>query len=183
MFAYVGRNQNLKDLKDQWHEPGSLPVVYLVIQVGNWGTGNDDVGLIQSNKATKQLTRTDLKDLKDLKDRSAKKQVPVLPRSSVGPTGGLDVIRKEAWSFYRTISDVRLCWELEESKGPKGNLRLMSKSGRNRNPQLAEGVTFHRTKDLCRIGLASWLKRILNSLFTCQERNLKRSYGYQASAT
>ena len=31
-----------------------------------------------------------------------------------------DVIRKEAWSFYRTSSGVRLCWELEEPKGPKG---------------------------------------------------------------
>ena len=30
------------------------------------------------------------------------------------------MIRKEAWSFYRTISGVRLCWELEEPKGPKG---------------------------------------------------------------
>jgi len=29
------------------------------------------------------------------------------------------VIRKEAWPFYRTISGVRLCWELEEPKGPK----------------------------------------------------------------
>ena len=27
---------------------------------------------------------------------------------------------KEAWSFYRTISGVRLCWELEEPQGPKG---------------------------------------------------------------
>ena len=35
--------------------------------------------------------------------------------------GGPDVIRKEAWSLYRTISGVRLCWELEESKGPKGS--------------------------------------------------------------
>ena len=34
--------------------------------------------------------------------------------------GGLDVIRKEAWPFYRTISGVRLCWELEEPKGPEG---------------------------------------------------------------
>ena len=34
-------------------------------------------------------------------------------------TGGPDVIRKEAWSFYRTISGVRLCWELEEPQGPK----------------------------------------------------------------
>ena len=32
----------------------------------------------------------------------------------------LDVIRKEALSFYRTISGVRLCWKLEEPKGPKG---------------------------------------------------------------
>ena len=30
------------------------------------------------------------------------------------------VIRQEAWPFYRTISGVRLCWELEEPKGPKG---------------------------------------------------------------
>ena len=34
--------------------------------------------------------------------------------------GGLDVIRKEAWPFYRTISGVRLCWELEKPKGPNG---------------------------------------------------------------
>jgi len=34
---------------------------------------------------------------------------------------GLDVIRKEAWPFYRTISGVRLYWELEEPKGPKGS--------------------------------------------------------------
>ena len=33
---------------------------------------------------------------------------------------GPDVIRKEAWWFYRTISGVRLCWELEEPKGPRG---------------------------------------------------------------
>ena len=32
-----------------------------------------------------------------------------------------DVIRKEAWPFYRTSSGVRLCWELEEPKGPKGS--------------------------------------------------------------
>ena len=38
-------------------------------------------------------------------------------------TGGLHVIRKEAWSFYRTISGVRLCWELEEPEGPKGRSR------------------------------------------------------------
>ena len=36
-----------------------------------------------------------------------------------GPEGP-GVIRKEAWPFYRTISGVRLCWELKEPKGPKG---------------------------------------------------------------
>ena len=41
-------------------------------------------------------------------------------------TGGLDVIRKETWPFYRTSSGVRLCWELEQPKGPKG----LSKKGR-----------------------------------------------------
>ena len=34
--------------------------------------------------------------------------------------GKLDVIQKGAWPFYRTISGVRLYWELEEPKGPKG---------------------------------------------------------------
>ena len=44
-------------------------------------------------------------------------ELPVLPAWC---TGGLHVIRKEAWPFYRTSSGVRLCWELEEPKGPKG---------------------------------------------------------------
>jgi len=35
-----------------------------------------------------------------------------------------DVIRKKAWPFYRTISGVRLCWELEEPKGSQGPKRL-----------------------------------------------------------
>ena len=34
--------------------------------------------------------------------------------------GLTDVIRKEAWSFHRTISGVRLCWVLEESEGLEG---------------------------------------------------------------
>ena len=38
----------------------------------------------------------------------------------VGLPGVPDVIRKEACPFYRTSSGVRLCWELEEPKGPKG---------------------------------------------------------------
>ena len=39
---------------------------------------------------------------------------------------------KEAWSFYRTISVVRQCWELEEPEGPKGRV-LSGSSGRNYN--------------------------------------------------
>ena len=48
-----------------------------------------------------------------------------------------DVIRKEAWPFYRTISGVRLCWELEEPKGPKGDRTL----SRGRTPPPAQRVT------------------------------------------
>ena len=36
--------------------PSNLPVVYLVTQVGNWGTGSDDVGLIRT-KAPKMFSR------------------------------------------------------------------------------------------------------------------------------
>ena len=32
--------------------PGNLPVAYLVTQVGNWGSGSDDVGLMNSTKAS-----------------------------------------------------------------------------------------------------------------------------------
>ena len=39
-----------------------------------------------------------------------------------GVAGWPDVIRKKAWPFCRTISGVRLCWELEEPKGPKGRV-------------------------------------------------------------
>jgi len=46
---------------------------------------------------------------------SYERGIPVKPRCDTTPAGG-----KQAWSFYRTISGVRLCWELEEHKGPKG---------------------------------------------------------------
>ena len=45
----------------------------------------------------------------------------------------LDVIRKEAWPFYRTSSGVRLCWELENPKGPKG---ASSSSARASDPPI-----------------------------------------------
>ena len=35
--------------------------------------------------------------------------------------GSLNVIRKEAWLFYRKSSGVRLWWVLEEPRGPKGH--------------------------------------------------------------
>ena len=45
-------------------------------------------------------------------------------RRSSAP-GSLNVTRKEAWLFCRTSFGVRLCWELEEPKGPKpkGSIR------------------------------------------------------------
>ena len=53
---------------------------------------------------------------------NARSRIPLsrLPRYSV--QGGPGVIRKEAWSFYRSNSGVRLCLELEEPKGPKGGM-------------------------------------------------------------
>ena len=40
------------------------------------------------------------------------------------------MIRKEAWSFYRTISGVPLCWELEELKDLKDLKDLRDRSFR-----------------------------------------------------
>ena len=48
-----------------------------------------------------------------------------------------DVIRKEAWSFRRTNSGVRLCWQLEEPNGPKGPRLVLAigKDGRHEWPE------------------------------------------------
>jgi hypothetical protein len=35
-----------------------------------------------------------------------------------------DVIRQKAWSFFRTSSGVRLCWELEKPEGSKGGPKI-----------------------------------------------------------
>jgi hypothetical protein len=59
-------------------------------------------------------------------------------------TEGLDVIRKEAWSFYRTISGVRLCWELEEPKGPKGRALSQVKLVWQTQPRWGRGVPWAR---------------------------------------
>ena len=45
-------------------------------------------------------------------------------RLHISHVGGPDVIRKEAWSFHRKKSGVRLCWELPEPKGPKGQVHV-----------------------------------------------------------
>ena len=45
---------------------------------------------------------------------------PLAGSAAILCIGGLDVVRKEGWPFYRTISGVRLYWVLEEPKGPKG---------------------------------------------------------------
>jgi hypothetical protein len=81
-----------------------------------------------------------LKNLKDLKDLQ----------------GGLDAIRKEAWPFYRTSSGVRLCWDLEEPKGPKGLtidhpslVRLCWELGEPKGP---EGHVFNLTSEVSVVG-------------------------------
>ena len=53
----------------------------------------------------------------------------------------VDVIQKEAWPFYRTISGVRLYWVLEEPKGPKGEV-----SGFFRNLPTTITTQFGRTR-------------------------------------
>ena len=45
---------------------------------------------------------------------------PLAGSAAILCTGGLDVIRKEALYFCRTIFGVRLCWEFEEPNGPTG---------------------------------------------------------------
>ena len=44
--------------------------------------------------------------------------------------GGLDMIRMEARSICRTSSSLRLDWELEEPKGPKGRDRRVAEAAR-----------------------------------------------------
>ena len=55
---------------------------------------------------------------------------PLASSAAILCTGGADVIRKEAWSFYRTRAGVRLCWELEKPNIPQG-----PKGRANRNPK------------------------------------------------
>ena len=57
------------------------------------------------------------------------------------------MIRKEAWSFYRTIFGVRLCWELEEPKGPNKQTRV----GWRTNDFIWRGNLSKETLDECAV--------------------------------
>ena len=64
-------------------------------------------------------------------------------------TGGPNVIRKEAWPVYRTISGVRLFWELEGSKGPQGRRSRPATLFASSNA-VGGGVRIHPGKaDMC----------------------------------
>ena len=54
------------------------------------------------------------KGLKDMPDEG----YPLAGSAAILCTGGPDMIRREAWPFYRSIFGVRLCWELEEPQAP-----------------------------------------------------------------
>ena len=60
------------------------------------------------------------------------------------------MIRKEAWPFYRTISGVRLCWELEEPKGPKGPKH--QSTSKVADPRAREGKRWYAFGHLARTG-------------------------------
>ena len=71
---------------------------------------------------------------KGLQRNQPKRYICLQPVAAILCTGGPDVIKQEAWPFYRTNFGVRLCWELEEPKGPTAVLsrrpvKLVSKTG------------------------------------------------------
>ena len=50
---------------------------------------------------------------------------------------------KEAWPFYKAISGVRLCWELEEPKGPQGQGHRSKVGSKLFLPGRRHAVTLH----------------------------------------
>ena len=56
------------------------------------------------------------------------------------------MIRREAWLFCRTSSGVRLCWELEEPKGPKGKRRKWHTERWGGWARAAEADAFRRVR-------------------------------------
>ena len=85
-----------------------------------WGTGSDDVGLIQSNKAPKFQGKPNPKTQNQAEEEGRNavtclfEDTLLAGSSAILCTGGLDVIRKEAWPFYRTNSGVRVSAETFE---------------------------------------------------------------------
>ena len=83
-------------------------------------------------------------------------------------TGGADVIRKETWPFYGTISGVRLCWELEQPNGPEGQ----EPSLRNEPASGTKLLSLCRALSLCILSLLSFnlscLFSLSLSLSTCK---------------
>ena len=80
------------------------------------------------------------------------------------------MVRKEAWPFYRTISGVRLCWELEEPKGPEGSpLRdTVYRDPEGEQTKHHRGVHLAAVREQCAVGaevgcglrLGSWLRMV-----------------------
>ena len=106
VLAYVGRIHNLKDLKDTRQEDVEKP----------FDSSTRRVTYPESYN-TKYTTYTKIKGPKSTTTNFGTKG----PKGPTGLKQDLkDVIRKDAWPFYRTSPGVRLCWELEEPKGPKG---------------------------------------------------------------
>jgi len=93
---------------------GNLPVVYFVTQVGNWGTGSDDVGLIQSTKAPCWELEKDLKGPKR----------PKGPKEPKGPEGERPGHGNEV---PKTVSEVNYRLEIRDGPWPKDLLRVVSR--------------------------------------------------------
>ena len=101
------------------------------------------------------------------------------------------MIRKEAWSFYRTISGVCLCWELEEAKGPKnGSAAILCTGG----PDVIrkEAWPFYRTIPAVRLcweleeakgpkGVSAVLYGLAGELIRSLSRNAKWELGVRGA--
>jgi len=76
---------------------------------------------------------------------------PLAGSAAILCIGGLDVIRKEAWPFYRIISGVRLYWVLEEPKGPNDkHLHGFSAEPVSVSAYVGSSKNLKDLKDVCR---------------------------------
>ena len=89
---------------------------------------------------------------------------PLAGSAAILCRGGVDVIWKESWPFYWTISTVRLHWMLEEPKGPKDPTPFVGErilSMESRLMSLPKSWTYwvgsvHRSDSPQNDGSASW---------------------------